>query len=347
MRRFRRLRRVARQIRVRLASRVLILMYHRVTEFKADPHGLSVTPEHFAEHLEVLKKHIRPLPLQQLVRALRDANLPRPAVAVTFDDGYADNLYNAKPLLQRFEIPATVFVTTGYLGSKGGFWYDRLERLFLRPGILPDRLRLTIDGRVYQWELADAANYREESSLEGQRSNEVGGKSCPRGRHALYHSLDRLLRTLPDDNRRRLIDELYGWAGDGLVDGVSHRTLMPDEVVRLTDGNLIEIAAHTVTHPVLSTMPVGLQQSEIRQSKIQLEDILGRPVTNFAYPFGEPSDYTEQTVTLVREAGFTSACSTVPGWIRKGVNPYELPRHAVRDWDGETFEWHLARWFCA
>jgi peptidoglycan/xylan/chitin deacetylase (PgdA/CDA1 family) len=340
------LKRTVRWIKAGLAAKVLILMYHRVAQLKNDPHNLSVTPRHFAEHLEVLRKYTRPMALQQLVLALRDNRIQRRTVVVTLDDGYADNLYNAKPLLQCFDIPATFFVATGYLGSERGFWHDGLERLFLRPGVLPETLRLNIDGRRYQWELADAARYSEESYLEHQQSNGVRGNSCPRERQLLYRSLHQLLRPLPDANRREMLDQLVAWAGMGPADDAIHRTLSPDEVVCLADGDLIEIGAHTVTHPVLSEMAVDLQQSEIAQSKACLEEILGRSVANFAYPYGTPSDYTEQTVDIVREAGFASACSSFSGAIHNGINLYELPRYAVSDWDGETFEWQLSRWFC-
>lgn len=139
--------------------------------------------------------------------------------------------------------------------------------------------------------------------------------------------------------------ELYAWARMGRnCDDVS-RPMTPDELIRLSDGNLVEIGSHTVTHRVLAEMPADLQRSELIQSKDQLEDILGRPVTNFAYPYGRRSDYTEQTIRLTQESGYMSACSAFPGVVGKSTNLHELPRFAVHDWDGETFQRHLASWF--
>jgi peptidoglycan/xylan/chitin deacetylase (PgdA/CDA1 family) len=340
------LKRTARWIEGRVAAKALILTYHRVVQFKDDPQSLSVTPQHFAEHLEILRKYTRPTALQQLLLALRDNRIQRRTVVVTFDDGYANNLYNAKPLLDRCEIPATVFVTTGSLESKGGFWQDALERLLLRPRILPETLCLNIEGRVYQWELGDASRYSEESDREYHRSNGAQKNDCPSRRQLLYDSLRQLISPLPEGNRRKLLDELFAWSRMGRMDDEISRALSPDEVVSLADGGLVEIGAHTVTHPVLSELTVDSQRHEIIHSKAYLEEILGRSVTNFAYPFGTRSDYTEQTVALVQEAGFASACSASPGVIHKGVNLYDLPRYAVTDWDGEAFEWQLARWFC-
>ncbi len=99
-RRINRLRRVARWLRNRFAQGTVILLYHRVAELPSDPQLLCVTPQHFAEHLEILRKHANPMSLQQLVKTLQAGKLPRRGVLVTFDDGYVDNLNNAKPLLK-------------------------------------------------------------------------------------------------------------------------------------------------------------------------------------------------------------------------------------------------------
>src|SRR2546429_6337719 len=89
-----------RAINKRLSPRALILMYHSIAEVDSDPFALRVTPDCFAEHLEVLQKYCQPIPLSQLMRALRDGKIPNRAVVITFDDGYADNLRIAKPLLE-------------------------------------------------------------------------------------------------------------------------------------------------------------------------------------------------------------------------------------------------------
>src|SRR5215212_5224770 len=138
-------------------QRTLILLYHRVAKLHSDLWSLAVTPEHFAEHLEVLRQYAHPIRLQHLPQALSDGNIPNRSVVVTFDDGYADNLHSAKPLLKRYDIPATFFLTTGYVGKEREFWWHELERLLLQPGTLPGRLRLKIDGNIYRWELGEAA----------------------------------------------------------------------------------------------------------------------------------------------------------------------------------------------
>lgn len=326
------------------ASRALILLYHRVIDLPSpDPFLLSVTPQHFAEHLEILREHGHLMQLQQLAQALRDGNLPRRAVAITFDDGYANNLHHAKPLLQRYDIPATVFVTTGYVGGQREFWWDELERLLLQPGTLPETLRLTVNGSPCQWQLGDSAYY--DAEMYWRHCCWNIGQDEPGLRQRLYRALYQLLRPLPDGERRQVLDELLAWAGAEPVARPTHRALSPDEIVHLAKGGLVEIGAHTVTHPALAELPAAAQQSEIQGSKSRLQEILGCTVISFAYPYGSRRHYTPETTAIVQEAEFGSACSGPSGLVWRGADRFQLPRISVRDWDGEAFESRLQEWF--
>jgi peptidoglycan/xylan/chitin deacetylase (PgdA/CDA1 family) len=112
----------------------------------------------------------------------------------------------------------------------------------------------------------------------------------------------------------------------------------------LGEDGLVEIGAHTVTHPVLSDLSEADQRREVRQSRAELEALLGRPVRLFAYPFGQRDHYTAGTVKAVREAGFALACSTLPGCVRRRTSRFALPRFTVLDWDGDEFAKALAGW---
>ena len=151
-----RLNRVWRWATASLRRRVVILMYHRVFESSADPWELCVSPGHFAEHLEVLNGNYQVMSLNELVRALRDAQLPKRGVVLTFDDGYADNLWNSKPLLEKYEVPATVFVTIGSLDSPNEFWWDDLERVLLQEGKSPKHLHLNVQSSAYDWKTTNS-----------------------------------------------------------------------------------------------------------------------------------------------------------------------------------------------
>jgi peptidoglycan/xylan/chitin deacetylase (PgdA/CDA1 family) len=331
------LRRAARWPGFRSERKALVLCYHKIHESCSDPR-LCVTPSHFAEHLEVLRQHARLIRLQHLSQALLDENLPDQSVVVTFDDGYADNLYNAKPLLERYGIPATVFVIAGYIGHNREFWWDELDRLFLRSDVLPERLDLGVNGNTYHWQLDEGGDYSEEAFRRRWRPGEETRSSY----HSLYKSLWKLLRPMAEDERQRVLHELRGWAGAEEVVHPSHRPLSLEEVVALGQGGLVEVGAHTVTHPALPRLSPGSQRDEISGSKSRLEEILDRPVTSFSYPYGNLS---EQTVGVVRRAGFSCACSTRADTVRLSSERFRLPRVEVQDWDGDEFAGQLSRWF--
>jgi peptidoglycan/xylan/chitin deacetylase (PgdA/CDA1 family) len=110
-------------------------MYHRVADVAHDPWRLAVTPENFEQHLAVIQERSRPTSLAELAAGLEAGSLPRRSVVVTFDDGYRDNVRVAKPLLERFEVPATVFVVSAYVESDRDFWWDELAELSMRPAL--------------------------------------------------------------------------------------------------------------------------------------------------------------------------------------------------------------------
>ena len=334
-----RLQQAARQIKNRIDPEALILMYHRVAELDSDPWSLCVTPRHFAEHLEVLRKYTCPVQLQQLTKAPRTRKRLHRSVVVTFDDGYADNFHNAQPLLELYEIPATVFVTTGGIGNESEFWWDELDKLFLQPGTLPKTLELSVNGRTYQWELGEAAHYTK-ADVECHSHWSASGEDNPSARHSLYRSLYELLHPLPD-KRQKVLDELRVWANVEPRGRPTHRSLSREEVFALNKGRLLEIGAHTVTHPFLSKLPVASQRDEIQQSKDYLEEIIGHSVMSFSYPHG---DYTAETIAIIQEAGFVCACSSEVDSVRRRTDPFQLPRVEVQDWDGEKFAQWLSRW---
>ena len=336
-----RLRQSILQSRRRPENRGLILMYHRVINLRSDPWLLAVTPRRFTQHLEILRQYTKPIPLRQLFEGLLSGNTDDRLVAITFDDGYADNLYNAKPLLERYDFPATFFLTTGYIGCEREFWWDELDRILLQPGTLPEVFRVSVNGTMYQWKLGKAAYYSSEEAAQPHRSWRALGEGFS-SRHRLYYSLCELLYSLREGERQRLLAELRAWAGAEAVVRSTHRPLSLDEVVRLAQGELIEIGAHTVTHPALAALPAASQRDEILQNKARLEQTLDRPVSSFAYPHG---NLAEETVGVVREAGFARACTTVADIVEGSTDPFQLPRVHVQDWDGREFARGLSRWF--
>ena len=323
----------------RLTASSLILMYHRIADVKTDPWSLCVTPQHFSEHLEVLQKYARTLRLDQLIHSLRLGKIPRRSMVITFDDGYADNLHMAKPLLERHGIPATFFLTTGCIERRREFWWDELDRLILQSCILPETLKLSISGKIYQWHLNGDVRYNENSAQ--QNASWKAWEKAPTIRHEIYYSLWKLLKPLDELEQQDILNQLLAWAGAEPRARTTHRLLLPEEIISLGRGGLYEVGAHSVTHASLPIQPIVSQCHEIQQSKAYLEGILGNPVTNFAYPYG---DYTAETVGLVKEAGFSSACTTNAGVVSSKTDCFQLPRFEVLDCDGEEFERRLLKW---
>jgi peptidoglycan/xylan/chitin deacetylase (PgdA/CDA1 family) len=335
-----RLRLLARRYTNRSYPGPIVLAYHRVADLPSDPQLLSVTPRHFAEQVEVLRKQGHPMRLQDMTLALRDRTALPDGVVVTFDDGYADNLIHAKPVLERYDVPATVFVTTGYVGKERDFWWDELEKLLLQRDALPLMLRLNISGKVHEWNLSFPSNSHEIC----EHSWTVAEDNDPGPRQTTYRALHQLLRPLMEDERRRVLSALREWAGAGAVP-LGHRApLSPAEVIELARGDLVEVGSHSVTHPVFSSLSATAQRMEIERSKSDLEDILGRTVRSFAYPYGAKSDYTEETTAAVQQAGYLCACSNFPGIVDAATDRFQLPRFLVRDWDGDEFSRRLAGW---
>jgi peptidoglycan/xylan/chitin deacetylase (PgdA/CDA1 family) len=322
------LRRAARWIR---PSNPLILMYHRVSDTGPDPWGLGVSPRHFTEHLQVLQRHARPVALRQLSQRTRKYG-PR-TVVVTFDDGYADNVLAALPLLRGHDIPATVFVATALLGKTRAHWWDELADLLLRPGRLPDTLELTVRGQDFRWSIGASLKYAE-SAYASHRRWGAGMQEPPTERQAVYLSLWELMLALPDDEQQRILDNLADWSGIPQPRVATHRMLSEGELMSLGNDNLIEIGAHSVTHSVLPSLPFDAQHREVSESKRALEALIGKPVSSFSYPYGRTS---EPTLSVVRDAGFGRACSTRSASVAPNGDPFDLPRIAVRDCNGEQF----------
>jgi peptidoglycan/xylan/chitin deacetylase (PgdA/CDA1 family) len=322
------------KIRKKLASRAVILIYHRVASVERDPWGLCVTPENFAEQLTVLKQYTHPISLQELVQAHREGNLPHRAVAITFDDGYVDNLIYAKPILEKYNIPATFFITTGNLGQEKEFWWDELEQVLLTPKPLPLKLSLEIKGEIYHWELEEYNNSKLDSNIKAWQAKKGA-------RLFLYYSLWQKLQPLLAKNRDRILQKIYTWAEITPQTRPYYRPLQPQELPFLATKNLIEIGAHTLNHPFLSNLILESQREEIKTSKKYLEVILKSPVTSFSYPFGK---YTLDTVSLVKTMGFICACTTKPETVWYKSDSFQLPRFHVDNLTVKQFAKQLKRW---
>jgi len=302
----------------------LILMYHRIARDPIDVWDLAVSPEHFEEQLAVLRRTRRPLSLQDFVRRLVSGTLPPDAVAVTFDDGYVDNLTAGKPRLSAADVPATVFLATGYLDKPGEFWWDELSRLVLA-GDSPRTFEFAAGAKALHVDLGASAAARADGSIP---------TTTLRLRQAALISIWETLQCLDDDERQSAMAKIRSVLTDNRnVD--RSRAMTRSEVQTLVTDGLVTIGAHTVTHPLLPALGAEARQDEITRSKSDCESLLGTEISGFAYPYGGFDDNARKAVSV---AGFGFACTTRHATVGRESDLLALPRIQVRNWDGDTFQ---------
>lgn len=306
-------------MRSRFINGGLILGYHRITENADDVYSTCVRPQNFAEQLSVLRKHANPIPLGALIQGLQEDTLPPRSVAVTFDDGYADNLYQAMPLLEQYEIPVTLFATTGYLGRR--FWWDELTCLLLESPSLPAELFLEFASETHFWQEFKDLNEDRRLILE-----------------EIYQILLGQTVEAREEAMGQLSKQIDITCDQGIGDG---RAMTPGELTEFSRDRLVTIGAHTVSHPVLTDMSPIEQQYEIEQSKRDLEALLNQTVDAFSYPNGAAD---ETTRNFLRQTGFSSACASFSDVAHSRSDPFNLPRFWVPDWDGDAFARWLRHW---
>ena len=312
----------------------VILMYHRIDRTDIDPWGLCVDPSNFSEQMRVLGSLAKAVSLEQL--PLMHTHYP--SVAITFDDGYVDNLENALPALERYAIPATLFVSTGYIGNSNGYWWDQLQGIFLSPRVLPsDDLSLSLEGKIYRWVISPADLEYKSENCPDHRGWIAWRDASPTSRHAVFYQVWSLLRELDTKQRDDCIARIRRWAGF-TEDCASARCMTADELRDVSRVPLVRIGSHSVTHPRLSQLSQASEWKEITSSKATLEDILQRPVDTFSYPFGDRSDYSGRTIAAVQKAGYRLACSNFEGAVGSKSDRFQLPRLHVMNWNASDFE---------
>lgn len=329
------------QRRVTEGAGAYALLYHRIARVSVDPWGLAVSPEHFADQMSVLRRRAHPIRFRDLVRGQSSASLPRNAVAVTFDDGYADNLYEALPILARYEVPATVFLATGYLGR--AYWWDEVHHLILGEHPLPREFVLEgrrADGTLSVFRRAlDATIYspRDPRGDHGWRADD-GARD---GRQALFLDLWAWCADLTPDSRHAAIATLDACVGP-VPRATAPRAMTASEVRAITASGLVEVGAHTVTHPMLSRLNAASQRAEVVDSRDAIAAILGAPPVSFSYPHGR---WSADVLSIVRECGFTAIGTS--GNADYGTNghfdcrspsedPHHVPRATVPDVSGQA-----------
>jgi peptidoglycan/xylan/chitin deacetylase (PgdA/CDA1 family) len=278
----------------------IILCYHGIGE-SGNPLGVAPTRELFEVQMRFLRENYRVASLEEACHELSSGAKSEPGVVITFDDGYRSAYTVAFPILQKYRLPATIYLTVDSVETGQVAWYDRV---FLAMAVAPSgELQLDLRG-PWRFQL-----------------------NSPEDRLRAALEVVALLRTLPNSLRCEccaLLENRIGLPQNAL----SSRVLTWDEIHTMHQAG-IAFGSHTLTHPVVSQLAPRELEMELGASKCLLEKKLGVPVLDFAFPFGKASDCSSAALEMLARCGYRSAVTTVPGVNTPQVNPFELRRLQV------------------
>lgn len=292
---------------LRRSKGLRILAYHRILD--DDPRSLafdealiSARTETFREQMKFVRRNFDVVSFEDLHRCeTEEKGWPRRALIITFDDGYRDNYINAFPILKEFHLPATVFLTTGHIGSARLFWWDRVAYL----------IKHTSRQSVLFADLAETA-----FDLSTAR--------------ARRHTIERVLwwlKQVQEETRNRFLDALASELDVELPEGVAEGMHLSWDEVKEMARSGIDFGSHTISHPILSHVGESQLQSEISESKRIIEQHLGREVMAFAYPAGRRTRFNDNVQSIVARCGYRYAVSYDEGAAVEGACDHlALPR---------------------
>lgn len=282
-------------------ARLTILIFHRVL-----PNHDPLLPDEpcqsrFDETMGWISQWFNVLPLEDAIALFQSGQLPERAAAITFDDGYADNLTHATPILKKHGLHATFFIATGFLDG-GIMWNDQLIEAIRRS------LERTIDAGFLGF---------------GQLPLET----LPEKRAALARLIPAIKHLLPVE-RTRMVGHLV----DACHVELPRDLMLTSKQLLALRRSGMGIGAHTINHPILARLDSNAARREISEGRNYLEKLLGERVALFAYPNGKfGSDYTEEHVRMVESLGFSAALSTNWGTAGSKADLFQLPRFTP--WD--------------
>ena len=329
---------IRKRIRNYFNRQAIILMYHRIASSAIDPWELAVDANNFEQHLQVLKKKYVVEPLPNLVEQLNKKKIRKKSIAITFDDGYADNYFIAKPLLEKYNLPATFFITSKNIDLQKEFWWDELAKILLLTTELPQTLSLEINGHPFFYDLAKETLLTEE--LLNKHKNFIA-YNPETLRSGLYYKLWEYFTPMPVHEQLQLIEQIRTWAGVAEVARPEYCCMSSHQIEEMFANSLFEIGGHTMSHPALPYHGKEIQHEEILRNKILLENITGKKINLFAYPSGK---HNNSTVEILKQLYFEGAFTTEADIIKKDSDAFTLGRFQVNNWGGNKFERMLSKW---
>ena len=291
----------------RLAFRdeLSILMYHGIIRSSLMVKDWCFVDENsFILQIEYLKKHFEIISLSAAVERMRNGEIKRPTVVITFDDGYQNNFDVAFPILCNEKIPATIFLTTGLIDTNDTVWHCQLNLA------LSETRRPRIERNGLKFDLSTL-------DLKAKASA------------AIQDSLKKLAHRQLMATMRNIILELDGDPDCSIQVGSPYRMLSKNAIAEMVSSGLIEFGAHTHRHIILSRLSAEERLNEIRRSIDAILELTGRPCKCFAYPNGRMEDYDADSIQHLKACGIHMAVTTTAGPNNRMTPAMELRRYGV------------------
>jgi len=283
-----------------------IFCFHRVLPDaqavldKSPTSNLIISESHFREIIEYLNNQYQIITLDELIQHLK-RGLKKKVVCLTFDDGYKDNLYHALPILEQFNCPATLYITTCFAeGNTSMWWYELWDYVRSKEGLI----KVDFEGRYKIWECSDLSQ-----------------------KYKCYSELSSWMMVLPLDRQQSLLKVLTNTEERKYY----HKICLDwDEITKLDRHPLMTIGAHTHSHPILSLEDEETTRNEILFSKVLLEKRLGHSVDHLAYPFGSYKEVGLREYQLAEACGYLSAATT-RCFPANYSHRFQLPRYGITE----------------
>lgn len=319
-------------------SKALVLMYHKIGNPPSDPWELAVSQENFEAHLQVLQKSYNVISSDELISQLQQNKIKNKSVALTFDDGLLNNYELARPLLQKYNIPATFFITDSNIGKNKPFWWDELEETILNSEKLPKKFDLNILGNRVEFSLNGESILTPAQKVKNRNfiAYEPNSK-----RAELYYRLWEICSPLKIEDQHKIIAQIKDWAGTEIAMGTDI-CMTWKQVEDLSKSALFTIGGHTHSHPSLYDHSAEYQKREILDNKKLLESKLGININSFAYPSGR---YDDNTLKVINGSGYKGAFTTRLGTVKNKSDVGQINRYQVCNWDKDKFNTEIVKWF--
>ncbi len=320
--------------------KAIVLMYHRIADSQADVWNIAISPENLEEQLKYLKKAGRVIPLKELVKEVRNKKIKKNSVVITFDDGYADNFYIAKPLLEKYNLPATFFIPSINIGQQKEFWWDELEQIILYTKELPSSISITINDITIELSLNDENKLTDEII-----SRQIAWKAYEEPpstlRCDIFLKIWEALKPLKNEQQQEYLKTIRSWAGCNISSRPQYQCMSIEQMKILAENELFTIEAHSSTHAALAFHDKSFQDKELISNKNYLEKILNKKIDMLAYPYGS---YNTDTIKAATGAGFEFAFTTDEESVSNKTEIHRVGRFQVKNQNATQFAESMERW---